>query len=138
MTINEFVMKIMGTPFRDKGRDYSGVDCYGLVRLAYHDVFSVDLPSYSDEYTDAGNSRESRLELNEILAMNKRHWKQIKDYRPMDVALFTLGGMPIHVGLMIDSKNFLHCEKKVGTVIESITSAMWKRRHEGSYRLCQA
>jgi hypothetical protein len=56
----------------------------------------------------------------------------------MDVPLFTLGGMPIHVGLMIDHRNFLHCEKKIGTVIERIDSMAWNKRLSGVFRLCQA
>jgi cell wall-associated NlpC family hydrolase len=138
MTLNEFILKVMAAPFKDKGRDYSAVDCYGLCWLAYRDIFGITLPTYVDEYTDAGESRDSRLELSELIAMKKRKWQEIKDYRPMDVPLFTLGGMPIHVGLMIDHRNFLHCEKKIGTVIERIDSAAWNKRLSGVFRLCQA
>jgi cell wall-associated NlpC family hydrolase len=117
MKINDFIMKVMGVPFVEKGRDYSGLDCYGLVRLSYHEIFGVELPDYRDQYEDTGNSRGSRLAISDLIAMKKRKWEQVKQYQPMDVALFNLGGMPIHVGLMIDKKNFLHCEKKIGTVI---------------------
>jgi cell wall-associated NlpC family hydrolase len=138
MTLNEFILKVMATPFKDKGRDYSALDCYGLVRLAYSEIFKIDLPSYSDEYTNAGQCRDSRVEVSELIAMKKRKWQEVKDYRPMDVPLFTLGGMPIHVGLMIDHRNFLHCEKKIGTVIERIDSMAWNKRLSGVFRLCQA
>lgn len=138
MTINDFILKVMAVPFKEKGRDYSGLDCYGLCRLGYHEVFGIDLPDYRDQYVDTGNSRQTRLELSELLSLKKRKWEQVTNYQPMDVPLFTLGGMPIHVGLMVDKKNFLHCEKKIGTVIERIDSAMWKRRLDGVFRLCQA
>ena len=138
MTMNDFILKVMGVPFVEKGRDYSGLDCYGLVRLSYHEIFGVDLPDYRDQYEDTGNSRDSRLALSELIAMKKRKWEPVAKYQPMDVALFNLGGMPIHVGIMIDKKNFLHCEKKIGTVIESISSLAWNRRLNGVFRLCQA
>lgn len=138
MNINDFILKVMAVPFKDKGRDYEGLDCWGLCRLGFHEVYGVELPSYLDDYTDAGKTQESRLELSELIALKKRKWEQVTQYHPMDVALFTLGGMPVHVGLMIDKKNFLHCEKKIGTVIESLNSLMWERRLSGVYRLCQA
>lgn len=138
MTLNDFILKVMGVPFREKGRDYSGLDCYGMVVLGMKEVYGVVLPSYVDDYTDTGHSQQTRLELSELIAMKKRKWEQVTKYQPMDVALFNLGGMPIHVGLMIDKKNFIHCEKKIGTVVESINSLAWNRRLSGVFRLCQA
>ena len=138
MTMNEFILKAMSVPFKEKGRDYDGVDCFGIVYLGFRDVFNIQLPKYTDDYKDAGASSETRRELSELISLNRRKWEAVKNYHPMDVALFTLGGTPIHVGLMVDQKNFIHCEKKIGTVIESINSIMWNRRLDGVFRLCQA
>jgi cell wall-associated NlpC family hydrolase len=137
MTINDFIFKTMSVPFVDKGRDYSGVDCYGLVYLCFRDVYGVELPLYRDDYDDAGNTRKSRGDISRMIGTGKRIWKQVIDYKPMDVALFTLGGQPLHVGMMIDHRNFLHCEKKIGVVIEGLNRAMWRNRLEGVYRLEQ-
>jgi cell wall-associated NlpC family hydrolase len=137
MNINDFVIKTMSVPFVDKGRDYSGLDCWGAVRLGFLEVYGIELPLYLDDYEDAGNTRKSRSDISGMLVKGKRIWKQVFEYRPMDVALFTLGGQPLHVGLMIDHRNFLHCEKKVGVVIEGLNRAMWRSRLEGVYRLEQ-
>jgi cell wall-associated NlpC family hydrolase len=137
MTMSEFILKAMSVPFKDKGRDYSGLDCWGCVRLCFLEVYGIDLPIYLDEYEDAGNTKKSRVEISKILKKGKRIWKQVVDYKPMDVALFTLGGLPLHVGVMVDKRNFLHCEKKIGVVIEEISSVMWRSRLEGVYRLEQ-
>lgn len=138
MKINEFVLRVMGVPFVDKGRDYSGLDCWGIVRLGFKEVHGIDLPSYLDEYEDAGSSKESRSDIKGAVSKGKRQWVKVEDYRPMDVALFTLGGQPIHVGLMIDHSNFIHCERKVGVVIEGISRAAWRSRLDGVYRLVRA
>ena len=51
----------------NKGRDRrSGVDCWGLVRLFYAEQFDIDLPSYTDRYTDShARSETSRLAIEE-------------------------------------------------------------------------
>lgn len=135
MTLNEFIAKTLSVPYQEKGRDYLGWDCWAVPYLAYRDVLGIDLPSYTDSYTDPGNTSVSREELGQLISGEKLHWQQVMSYEPMDVVLFTLGGQPVHVGLMIDSRRFLHCEKKIGTVIEMIDSAVWKRRLDGVYRL---
>jgi cell wall-associated NlpC family hydrolase len=130
-------MKALAVPFVDKGRDYTGWDCYGVVYRFFMDVRGINLPSYSSDYTDTGDSAESRQELSDLIASKKGRWELVQKPEPMDVVLFTLGGQPIHVGLVIDKKSFLHCERKVGTVVESLNSIAWKKRTEGVYRLCQ-
>ena len=138
MTIQDFIIKIMNMPFKDTGRDYNGGDCYGVVYLGFRDVLNIDLPRHDEEYQDAGDSKESRKNISDIISDHRRKWEQVKRPQEMDVILFRIGGQPIHVGLMIDDKNFIHCEKKRGSSIESINSIRWILRREGFFRLCQA
>lgn len=135
MTLYEFINKALCCKYVDGGRDYDGIDCYGIPFLAYRDVLGIDLPAFYGEYEDGGKSVESRATINDLILANKNEWELVDKYEPMDVVLFTLGGNPIHVGIMIDSKRFLHCERKIGVVVEKISSFMWWKRLEGVYRL---
>jgi len=138
MTLSNFILKSMNMPFVEKGRDYDGCDCFGLVYLGFRDVLGIELPKHTDEYENSGITPDSRHHLGGLISKHKRAWEQVKDAQPMDVALFRLGGQPIHVGLMIDKKNFIHCEKKRGVSIEGINSLRWALRKDGFFRLCQA
>lgn len=138
MTQSEFILKVMSMPFLDRGRSYEGGDCYAVVYLAFRDVFGIHLPTHVEEYDDAGETSVSRTQIKDAVLEHKRKWEQVTNPQAMDVVLFCLGGQPLHVGLMIDKKNFIHCEKKIGVVIENINDTRWKLRREGIYRLCRA
>jgi cell wall-associated NlpC family hydrolase len=45
----------IGIPYRDKGRDRAGCDCWGIVKLALAEMAGIALPDYSDAYTRAGD-----------------------------------------------------------------------------------
>jgi cell wall-associated NlpC family hydrolase len=150
MTLEEFVSKAIQMPFLDHGRDYSGGDCWSIPYLAYRDVRGVLLPEYTEKYEDAGFTNESRAELSKLTRAEAQgfrgdegslRWSEVtsqrerQEYSPFDIVLFTLGGSPVHVGMMVNKREFIHCEQKVGTVIERLDSIIWKRRIDGVFRL---
>jgi cell wall-associated NlpC family hydrolase len=134
MTLQGFIIKALGVKFRPKGRDHFGWDCYGLVCCAYNDVLDVLLPSFVDDYVDPGDTEASRRVINDLVLMEKQHWQKVSKPKAMDVVVFTLGTSQTHIGLMVDDKCFLHCERKVNTIIERLMCAKWKKRVEGIYR----
>ena len=40
--VNDYV----GIPYVPCGRDWQGVDCYGLLKLVYRDEYNIDLPDW--------------------------------------------------------------------------------------------
>jgi cell wall-associated NlpC family hydrolase len=48
----------VGIPFRSRGRDRSGCDCYGLLALVLSEVFHLEVPSYAADYLDATDAEE--------------------------------------------------------------------------------
>lgn len=135
MTLNDFINKILYVKFEAKGRTYSGIDCYGLPYLAYRDVLGIELPGYIDEYVDAGDTKASRRVINDLIIQQKQNWDLVNKPQAMDVVVFRFSDTETHVGLMIDKNKFIHCEKKINTVVERLNSAKWEKRVEGIYRL---
>ncbi|MDD5584931.1 MAG: NlpC/P60 family protein, partial [Candidatus Omnitrophica bacterium] len=135
MTLGEFIEKALRVRFKDKGRDYSAWDCYSVVLLAYREILNIELPSFVDDYVDAGDTPASRRVIHDIILRQKQNWTRIDDPQALDVVLFQFGDAQTHLGLMVDKKRFLHCEKKINTVIERLDSAKWAKRVEGVYRL---
>lgn len=135
MQLSDFISKILGMPFKAHGRGYDGADCWGVLYLGYRDVLGREMPSYVDEYVDAGDTEASRRVIQDKILSEKHKWDRVEKPQAMDVAFFKLGNTGTHLGLMIDEKSFIHCEKRIGTVIERLDSASWKSRVEGVYRL---
>jgi cell wall-associated NlpC family hydrolase len=135
LTINDFINRILKMPFKEHGRDYSGGDCWSPVYLAYRDVLGIELPSFIDDYVNAGDTKASRRVIHDIILSQKRNWESVDKPQALDVVLFRFGDTETHLGLMVDKSRFIHCEKKINTVIERIDSAKWKNRIEGIYRL---
>lgn len=134
MTLEEFIPKALMVPFQDHGRSYEGWDCWGLVYVAYRDIMGVTLPSYSGEYDRAGDTRESRNQLDGLIRSHLGPWSVVEERLPLDVVLFRIGGQPVHVGLLVDRRRMLHAEARIGTQMERMSSSMWNQRLEGVYR----
>jgi len=132
-TLAEFVTRALRVPFLELGRDYDGWDCWGLVYVGQRDVFGLDLPRYDDGY-GPDDARRGSPALRDLIAANMDGWVLVQDPRPGDVVLLRIAGRPVHVGLVVDARRFLHVEEGVGTFVERMDGAMWARRTEGVYR----
>ncbi len=134
MTLEEFITRAIRVPFMDRGRDWDAWDCWGMLCVFHSEVLGVDLPSYTEDYRDAGHSAESRQRLSTLFAANMGAWRPVSEPEPGDGVLLNIGGRPIHVGLALGGGLMLHTERRINTVIERLASPMWARRIEGFYR----
>ncbi len=134
MSFDDFICRAIAVPFVDKGRGWSGWDCWGMLRLFYHEVLGISLPSYAEGYADAGQSAETRNQLRAVIAIGKALWRCVPAPEVGDVVLLNIGGHPLHVGLALGHGRMLHAERRVGTLIERLSSPIWARRVEGFYR----
>lgn len=129
MVHKDFVRKSLAVPFVEKGRDFNGWDCWGLVHCYFKEVKGVALPAYLDY-----DSTTEYQQLESLINQAKPAWVAVAEPEQGDVALFNLSGHPTHVALVIDKRNALHAESRPGTFMEPMNGAMWAKRLEGIYR----
>lgn len=129
----ESFRQYLKVPFKDKGRDTQGWDCYGLYRFVLAERLGVLVPSYADEYSSAGDAAPVA---DALARLRPAGWLAVPlgEARDGDGVVFRIAGEPWHCGYVIEPGIMLHARKGCGTVIESYTSIVWRKRLEGIYR----
>lgn len=122
----------IGLPFKEHGRDRSGIDCWGLVRLIFQEQMGIALPSYRYDYAgtrDAGA-------IGALITRVVREWETIDmpDARLGDAVVFCVNGAPLHVGMVIGDMRMLHIERFIDSAIENYSAPRWQKRIHGFYR----
>ncbi len=131
MTLAEFVGRAITVPFKIGGRDWSGWDCWGLIFVAYRELYGKDIGSFAEEYDD----KVTFEELNNIIARERSAWSIVRGKATEgDVSLYRIGSFNTHVGMVLPGKRLLHCEARINTVNEPLDTIVWKNRHVAFYR----
>ena len=101
--------RFMLIPYRDGGRDWNGVDCYGLVYLWFKEVLGIELFDYKYDGETAHTSM--------ILKNMHKDWLEIeKDERSANDGVVICNGSdePNHIGLVQPGGDILHALDGVG------------------------
>lgn len=91
--------KYIGIPYESGGRDFSKIDCYGLILLLYKEIFDIILPDFQKE--------EYKGEFSNL-------WSEISkdNLKEGDVVLFRRDkniSSINHIGMYIDNNKMIHC-----------------------------
>ncbi len=121
----------VGIPETNLGRDRSGVDCWGLYRLALSEVHGIDLPSYASDYRCSRERAQAAAVAKGELV--QRPWVEVTKRQPFDLLLFKMRGHASHVGCVVDARHMLHTEPGAASVIVKIND-QWTRRLRGIFR----
>lgn len=125
------IFSFLGIPFKNKGRDFSGVDCYGLVFLFYKYDRGTELEKYSHEYGSCNNPKQA----DRALKQHKDEWKSVTLPKFGDVILFRKSGLFTHVGIYINEKQFLHIQKGNTSCLSELKD--FEKAIEGYYEYIQ-
>lgn len=129
--IPDWVAEYVGLPFAEHGRDRSGVDCWGLIRLVLAARFGVRVPSYVGDYT----STIDQDELGRLMRGEMAPWREVTGREHIgDGVLLRVRGQPIHVGLVVAPGWMLHIERGIDSVIERYDGNRWAKRLIGIFR----
>lgn len=106
-----------GTPHRMGGNDLNGVDCSGLVRRIYKDLFGIQMPRTASGQAGLGvRVSGDKLE-------------------PGDLVFFKPPGKKNHVGIYLGKGEFVHTSAKRGVMISKMDLNYWKKHYWTARRI---
>lgn len=108
------------------GLPYFAFDCWQLVKLFYHKVFQIELLRY--EYKDPNDEND----ISNLIDASKHSYQKVSKPEFGDIILLRIHGLPAHVGIYLNEKQFLHTTKNTGSLIDSLPN--WKNKIVGYYR----
>lgn len=129
MNVVDAARAYLGCPFEHQGRTRHGLDCAGLILLAYRDagVLFEDIKGYGRNPHKDGLQQAVERQLHAV-----------DDMQPGDVLLMRFIREPQHVALVTDLPDgrigVIHAHSQVGRVVEHALDAKWRRRIVGVYR----
>lgn len=106
-----------GTPYDLGGASQEGVDCSRLVNIIFDDYFGINLPTHTREQLNAGNKiRRAAV-------------------RTGDLVFFRTGRKTLHVGIAVNSGEFLHASTSNGVMISKLGKSYWRNRFLAARRV---
>lgn len=109
-----------GTPHRMGGNGAGGMDCSGLTRRIYKDLFHIELPRTTQEQANAGKPVE-----NAVLV-------------PADLVFFRIPEKKLrHVGIYLGRGEFVHASTSLGVTISDLANPYWKKAYWTARRILE-
>jgi cell wall-associated NlpC family hydrolase len=134
MIVESWSNVYISLPWRARGADRRGVDCYGLLRLVYRERLGLELVSYADRYVTA----DERVEIAAIIAeaCEIGDWRRIAPgtERCFDVALFRFHGVESHLAIVTRPGVALHVDTHNGAHLIRYREQPWSFRLTGFCR----
>jgi len=128
--IPNWAIEYINIPFSEHGRNHDGCDCWGLVRLVLKERFNIQVDSFEQEY----ESSHDKFTIADICQREAQAWHPVDLPQPGDVVLMRLNGVTQHTGIVIAKDFMLHVQRNKNTVIERMSSPIWKNRITEFYR----
>lgn len=117
---------LIGIPFVDGGRDKSGLDCWGLVRIAF-----ARQGIHVDDYDIAAVKAQ---DIAKTMAAQENSWQKLgaPEIGCLVLLRLTPGLWANHVGVYIGDGKFLHAYLATGVCIDRLRH--WQARIVGFYK----
>ncbi len=119
--------RYIGLKYKQYGRDFDGVDCFGLVFLIFKNERNIILPDFLEIKFSESNWKYSCE--NHILENISDNWKKIdlKNVKKYDVHIFyDKFNVASHLGINIGDMKFIHVNINGKSVIGRLS--LWHRK----------
>jgi cell wall-associated NlpC family hydrolase len=124
--------QLLGIPWKCHGRDADGMDCLGLVMAFEKDVMGFEMEEWADLYTvDSGFAG-----IDAIVQEKSKQFLKVDEPVKGDILMFRFGKFNCHLGVYLESNQFIHCHEGHESAIARIDSPIWKHRLTAIYRPC--
>ncbi len=133
MTAEPWAARYIGVPYADMGRDATGLDCWGLVRLVLAEQCGIEVEGFEGGYS----SPDERERLDSLIRGNlplTYVGVDVGKDRAFDVAFFRQFGHVSHCGVVCGAGVMIHARRGTGVVVERYRSGLWGNRLHGIYR----
>ncbi len=125
--------KYIGLKYKNLGRDFDGVDCYGLLYLFYKNELNIILPDFAAlNYEKEWYRRKEDHILNNI----GNTWIKVdRPYKVYDGLVFFLGTKNVanHIALYVGKNQILHIYENITSRIDILDSS-WESKLYGIMR----
>ena len=119
--------KYIGLPFVHCGRDFKGVDCWGLCRLVLQEECGIDVPTYGDISAD-DLARIAKVMQADTFG---DPWVEVAPSAvcAFDVVVLHRRKDPFHVGIMASPTHIMHIEEHISAVLIPLTHSTIRFRN---------
>ncbi len=130
----------LNIPFKHRGRDFTGCDCWGLIRLIYERKQGIFLPEGLDvEYENDLNIRDRAYLQDGLDNYIKREGfeKVTHPLKKWDCLIFYASPRRVvadHVGLCIGDGKFIHTSNRLDMSLVSRFEGFWESKFYGGAR----
>ena len=128
MNLNKYI----GIPYVNKGRNFDGCDCYGLVLLIYKNELKKSLLP-ADSYSNSEDLAQVYPLIKQGIALLDGYEVDIPEVG--DIVVFRLRGVPSHIGIYVGGNQVIHIMRSTHSCIEKLNSRRLKGRVDGFYRV---
>ncbi len=113
------LQKWLGTPHIRRNRGRGGIDCSGLVKVVFRQVYGMEL---------TGSSKDLSRQARQI---------DIKDLQEGDLVFFKIYGQSRidHVGIYLANGRFIHTSASSGVIVSELSQAYYRRRFTKAGRI---
>lgn len=130
----------IGIPYRLRGRDRAGCDCWGLCWIVLEERFGINAPCMDGVVWDRDSKPDERRAAALVIASTAEEYFDpvaSGSEQPGDIVVLSLAGHPLHMGIVVAPGWMLHSAHDADAALERYDGLIWRKRVGGFYRVRQ-
>lgn len=129
--IAHWASRFVGIPHEYAKASFESADCYGLLRLVYREVFSIEIPDLEEQLQSVA---KDAVKIRELVERDSAAWIKVEEPEIGDAVVLNFFGRPTHVAVYVGDKRILTTTPRHTSVVDDLRSYRWKNKIEVCYR----